>query len=64
MASSYDTQNRRAEGAGDEGTQSIAFQNAPGAGQSDAPPKAVWAGVSKGRDGLLGRIETALGSIS
>lgn len=31
---------------------------------TDPRERPYWAGVTKGRDGLLGRIETTLGSIS
>ena len=64
MASSYDTHNDRIQGSGDEGAQMPAFHSSSDSREADVPPKAVWAGVRKGRDGLLGRIETTLGSIS
>ena len=32
--------------------------------EADQRDRPYWAGVTKGRDGLLGRIESSLGSIS
>lgn len=64
MASSYDDHNARADGGGEEGSGTRSFSGSTEVRQVDAPQKTVWAGVKKGRDGLLGRIEIALGSIS
>ncbi len=54
-------QNRQIPTGRDETTDMSAGTSA--APQSEVKEQAPWAGVTTGRDGLLGRIETSLGSI-